>query len=85
MIVLDNLSNLAELGDDNSAGQMQSFNMIVTKARKLGCTLVIVHHPGKTLNLGPDGVPTWIGSYDMSTSLDKTIYLLPCPSPWMGM
>ena len=36
VIVLDILSNLAELGDDNSAGQMQSFNMIVTKARKEG-------------------------------------------------
>ena len=58
VIVLDNLSNLAELGDDNSAGQMQSFNMIVTKARKVGCSLVIVYHTGKTLNLGPDGVPT---------------------------
>nr|ALS56071.1 hypothetical protein [uncultured bacterium EIL80B09] len=76
VIVLDNLSNLAELGDDNSAGHMQSFN----KARKLGCSLVIVHHTGKTLDLGPDGVPTWRGSYDMATRLDKTICLLPCPS-----
>ena len=84
VIVLDNLSNLAELGDDNSAGQMQSFNMIVTKARKLGCSLVIVHHTGKTLNLGPDGVPTWRGSYDMATRLDKTICLLPCPSSMDG-
>ena len=84
VIVLDNLSNLAELGDDNSAGHMQSFNMIVTKARKLGCSLVIVHHTGKTLNLGPDGVPTWRGSYDMATRLDKTICLLPCPSSMDG-
>ena len=84
MFVLDNLSNLAELGDDNSAGHMQSFNMIVTKARKLGCSLVIVHHTGKTLNLGPDGVPTWRGSYDMATRLDKTICLLPCPSSMDG-
>ena len=84
VIVLDNLSNLAELGDDNSAGQMQSFNMIVTKARKVGCSLVIVHHTGKTLNLGPDGVPTWRGSYDMATRLDKTICLLPCPSSMDG-
>ena len=83
-IVLDNLSNLAELGDDNSAGHMQSFNMIVTKARKVGCSLVIVHHTGKTLNLGPDGVPTWRGSYDMATRLDKTICLLPCPSSMDG-
>ena len=84
VIVLYNLSNLAELGDDNSAGQMQSFNMIVTKARKVGCSLVIVHHTGKTLNLGPDGVPTWRGSYDMATRLDKTICLLPCPSSMDG-
>ena len=84
VIVLDNLSNLAELGDDNSAGHMQSFNMIVTKARKLVCSLVIVHHTGKTLNLGPDGVPTWRGSYDMATRLDKTICLLPCPSSMDG-
>ena len=84
VIVLDNLSNLAELGDDNSAGQMQSFNMIVTKARKVGCSLVIIHHTGKTLNLGPDGVPTWRGSYDMATRLDKTICLLPCPSSMDG-
>ena len=84
VIVLDNLSNLAELGDDNSAGHMQSFNMIVIKARKLGCSLVIVHHTGKTLNLGPDGVPTWRGSYDMATRLDKTICLLLCPSSMDG-
>jgi hypothetical protein len=84
VIVLDNLSNLAELGDDNSAGHMQSFNMIVTKARKVGCSLVIVHHTGKTLNLGPDGVPTWRGSYDMATRLDKTICLLPCQSSMDG-
>ena len=84
VIVLDNLSNLAELGDDNSAGQMQSFNMIVTKARKVGCSLVIVHHTGKTLYLDPDGVPTWRGSYDMATRLDKTICLLPCPSSMDG-
>ena len=84
VIVLDNLSNLAELGDDNSAGKMQSSNMIVTKARKVGYSLVIVHHTGKTLNLGPDGVPTWRGSYDMATRLDKTICLLPCPSSMDG-
>ena len=58
--------------------------MIVTKARKVGCSLVIVHHTGKTLNLGPDGVPTWRGSYDMATRLDKTICLLPCPSSMDG-
>ncbi len=75
VIVFDNLSNLAELGDDNSAGHMQSFNMIVTKAIKVGCSLVIFHHTGKTLNLGPDGVPTWRGSYDMAKRLDKTICL----------
>ena len=84
VIVLDNLSNLAELGDDNSAGHMQSFNMIVTKARKVRCSLVTVHHTGKTLNLGPDGVPTWRGSYDMATRLDKTICHLPCPSSMDG-
>ena len=84
VIVLDNLSNLAELGDDNSAGHMQSFNMIVTKARKVGGSLVIVHHTGKTLNLGPDGVSTWRGSHDMATRLDNTICLLPCPSSMDG-
>ena len=84
LIVLDNLSNLVELGDDNSAGQMQNFNMMVTKARKVGCSLVIVHHTGKNLNPGPDGVPTWRGSYDMATRLDKTICLLPCPSSMDG-
>ena len=84
VIVLDNLSNLVELGDDKSPGHMQSFNMIVTKARKVGCSLVIVHHTGKSLNIGPDGVPTWRGSYDMATRLDKTICLLPCQSSLDG-
>ena len=78
--ILDNLSNLVQLGDDNSAGQMQNFNMMVTKARKYGCSMVIVHHTGKNLNKGPDGVPTWRGSYDMATRLDKTICMLPCDS-----
>ena len=59
LLVLDNLSNLVELGDDNSAGQMQSFNMMVTKARKAGCSMVIVHHTGKNMAIGPDGIPTW--------------------------
>ena len=41
LIILDNLSNLVELRDDNSAGQMQNFNMILTKARKYDCSMVI--------------------------------------------
>ena len=46
--------------------------------------MVIVHHTGKSLNIGPDGVPTWRGSYDMATRLDKTICLLPCQSSLDG-
>ena len=84
IVVLDNLNNLVELGDDNSAGQMQNFNMMVTKARKIGCSMVIVHHTGKNLKFGPDGVPTWRGSYDMATRLDKTMCLLPCQSSLDG-
>ena len=84
IVILDNLSNLVELSDENSAGQMQKFNMMVTKARKKGCSMVIVHHTGKSLNMGPDGVPTWRGSYDMATRLDKTICLLPCQSSLDG-
>ena len=80
IVILDNLSNLVDITDENSAGQMQNFNMMVTKARKKGCSMVIVHHTGKSLNIGPDGVPTWRGSYDMATRLDKTICLLPCKS-----
>ena len=83
--MLDNLSNLAGLGDDNSAGQMQSFNMIVTKARKVGCSLMIVHHTGKTLNLGPDGVPTWRGSYVWPQGwIRRSVFIL-VHLPWMGM
>ena len=63
---------------------MQSFNMIVTKARKYDCSLVIVHHTGKQMTIGPDGVPTWRGSYDMATKLDKTICLMPCDSSLDG-
>ena len=84
LIILDNLSNLVELRNDNSAGQMQSFNMMVTKARKAGCSMVIVHHTGKNMAIGPDGIPTWRGSYDMATRLDKTICLLPCHSSLDG-
>ena len=84
IVILDNLSNLVELSDENSAGQIQKFNMMVTKARKKGCSMVIVHHTGKSLNMGPDGVPTWRGSYDMATRLDKTICLLPCQSSLDG-
>ena len=84
LLVLDNLSNLAELGDENSSGQMQSFNMMVTKARKFGCSMVTVHHTGKSMTLGPDGIPTWRGSYDMATRLDKTLCLLPCQSSLDG-
>ena len=58
--------------------------MMVTKARKIGCSMVIVHHTGKNLKFGPDGVPTWRGSYDMATRLDKTICLLPCQSSLDG-
>ena len=57
-MILDNLSNLVDITDENSAGQMQNFNMMVTKARKKGCSMVIVHHTGKSLNIGPDGFPT---------------------------
>ena len=58
LLVLDNLSNLAELVDENSSGQMQSFNMMVTKARKFGCSMLTVHHTGKSMTHGPDGIPT---------------------------
>ena len=58
LVLLDNLSNLVELGDDNSAGQMQPFNMMVTKARKQGCSMGIIHHTGKAMTIGPDGIPT---------------------------
>ena len=34
--------------------------------------------------IGPDGIPTWRGSYDMATRLDKTICLLPCHSSLDG-
>ena len=84
IVILDNLSNLVDITDENSAGQMQNFNMMVTKARKKGCSMVIVHHTGKSLNIGPYGVPTWRGSYDMATRLDKTICLLPCQSSLDG-
>ena len=84
IVILDNLSNLVDITDENSAGQMQNFNMMVTKARKKGCSMVIVHHTGKSLNIGHDGVPTWRGSYDMATRLDKTICLLPCQSSLDG-
>ena len=84
LLFLDNLSNLAELGDENSSGQMQSFNMMVTKARKFGCSMVTVHHTGKSMTVGPDGIPTWRGSYDMATRLDKTLCLLPCQSSLDG-
>ena len=84
LVLLDNLSNLVELGDDNSAGQMQPFNMMVTKARKQGCSMGIIHHTGKAMTIGPDGIPTWRGSYDLATRLDKTICLLPCKSSLDG-
>ena len=84
IVILDNLSNLVDITDENSAGQMQNFNMMVTKARKKGCSMVIVHHTGKSLNIGPDGFPKWRGSYDMATRLDKTICLLPCQSSLDG-
>ena len=84
LVLLDNLSNLVELGDDNSAGQMQPFNMMVTKARKQGCSMGIIHHTGKAMTIGPHGIPTWRGSYDMATRLDKTICLLPCKSSLDG-
>ena len=84
LVLLDNLSNLVDLGVDNSAGQMQPFNMMVTKARKQGCSMGIIHHTGKAMTIGPDGIPTWRGSYDMATRLDKTICLLPCKSSLDG-
>ena len=46
--------------------------------------MVIVHHTGKNMAIGPDGIPTWRGSYDMATRLDKTICLLPCHSSLDG-
>ena len=42
IVILDNLSNLVELSDENSAGHMQKFNMMVTKARKKGCLMLIL-------------------------------------------
>ena len=85
IVILDNLSNLVDITDENSAGQMQNFNMMVTKARKKGCSMVIVHHTGKSLNIGPDGVPTWRGSYDMATRSIRPFVFSPANHPWMAL
>ena len=44
----------------------------------------IIHHTGKAMTIGHDGDPTWMGSYDMVTRLDKTMCLLPCKSSLDG-
>ena len=52
IVILDKLSNLVDIKDENSAGQMQNFNMMVIKARKkvVPCCLFIIRE--KVLILG---------------------------------
>ena len=85
ILILDNLSILVDITDENSAGQMQNFNMMVTKARKKGCSMVIVHHTGKSLNIGlivsqrGDEVTIW------QLGWIRPFVFSPANHPWMAL
>lgn len=48
LLILDNLSTLATLADENAASQTQHVVKLLTRLKQAGIAVVVVHHSGKS-------------------------------------
>jgi len=47
LVILDNLSTLATVADENSAADMKKPMEMIQQLRQIGCATLLVHHSGK--------------------------------------
>ena len=69
LIILDNLSVLADVVDENSAGRMHSIVEFLLELKKAGVAIMMIHHAGKSQQSGPRG------SSKLNTSFENIISL----------
>jgi hypothetical protein len=48
LVILDNLSTLATLDDENGAAEAQRFVRLLTRLKQAGIGVIVVHHSGKS-------------------------------------
>jgi KaiC/GvpD/RAD55 family RecA-like ATPase len=71
LLVLDNLSTLANVGDENAAQSWDPVLATLQAVQQSGCTVLLVHHARKNAN----GAGSYRGSQKLSVLLDIIIAL----------
>ena len=72
MIVIDTVARSLAGGDENSAADMGLFvSACETISRRLGCTVLAIHHSGKDPSRGMRGSSALLGAVDTSLSVTK--------------
>ena len=72
LVVLDNLSQLAAMQDENDAAEARKLTRFVSRLRSLGAGVIVVHHDGKG---GQGGDNSFRGSSGLKDPLDVQIGL----------
>ena len=70
LIILDNLSVLADVVDENSAGRMHSIVEFLLELKRAGVAIMLIHHAGKN-----ERATTARGSSKLNTSFENIISL----------
>lgn len=70
LVILDNLSTLATIEDENSASAIRGPMALVQKLRQMGCTPLVVHHSDK-------GGRNYRGSSNIGTTFSHIVGLTP--------
>lgn len=70
LVILDNLSTLATVEDENSAAAIRAPVALVQKLRQVGCAVLVVHHSDK-------GGKNYRGSSNFATTFSHIIGLTP--------
>ncbi|MBO0333496.1 AAA family ATPase [Sneathiella sp. CAU 1612] len=72
LVILDNLSTLAGVENENDASAWRPVNELLRKIKRLGCTPIMVHHSRKGNSVNSDG---YRGSQILSVLLSSNIML----------
>lgn len=70
LVILDNLSTLATVDDENSAAAIKPVAELIQKLRQAGCATLLVHHAGKAGN-------NYRGSSNLATTFAWVLGLVP--------
>ncbi|MFC3147972.1 AAA family ATPase [Piscinibacterium candidicorallinum] len=78
LVILDNLSTLATVEDENSAAAIKPVMDLVQKLRQQGCTPFVVHHASK-------GGENYRGTSNIATTFAWIVGLKPTPGAPAGL